>query len=172
MKTQARCPTCFRTETWDTDGTQWVDQPGGSRRPADPAFADTWHTLAEWRRGGPVVVGTCEACGQSLVSDTPGAEALTGWRLETPQGDLVLGEWITGPDGTMSVEDADAWIQAQVRADKRSTLKRQLPMLPFIAVAVVMVIVLFLVWLWAGTFFLNFVWQGMAHDAFDQMPGA
>lgn len=168
---EARCPTCFRRERWLANGEHLVEQEGGRRRAPEPAWLATWEALRAWREGGPAVVGTCAACGQPLVSDSPGAPALAGWRLHTPGGELVLGEWITGPDGPLELAAADAFVRAQARVGLARRAARELPTLPFLAIVLVGVALIAAMWASGASFFFTFIWQGMQTGGFTGSPG-
>jgi hypothetical protein len=114
-----RCLSCHRVER-RVAGAVVVEQPGGARRPADPARA-AWDVV---RRSlcaelGPIA-GVCGACGQPLVAD----EITAKRRAYTiALGDAVLTAVedgsLVGPAGALTVEEADALVDAGVPRARR-----------------------------------------------------
>ena len=165
------CSTCHRTERWAPDGTQVVVMEGGRRRPAEPVYRATWATLRDWKTGGAAVVGTCDCCAQPMVSTTPGATPVTGWTLTLPKHTITIGEWlsITPTDGTperVTIDAVDALVGTRNTAQSVRSFIGPLSTLPFLAFTGTLVLMMVLLWLFTGSFFLNFIWQGFNSGGF------
>jgi hypothetical protein len=153
MTIPVRCLTCHRAETWAHDAAVGVTRPGGDRRPSVHPTLAAWRVLLRARRGEiGAVVGRCEACGQPLVAEQPGLQALLGWTLCTPDGDLVVGRTLEGPRGPLRDDEADRWMEAQFKT--RSRIRPA--MFLFQALLFSVLVVPMGCWLWA--LFYTFVY--------------
>jgi len=92
-----------------------VRLPGGHRHPAAHPVLAAWETVRRALEDPQMqVVGRCPACDQPLVSSSGGATPFT-WTFDLPSGLLVVeGDAICGPEGPMSLEDADRWLRTQL----------------------------------------------------------
>lgn len=160
---RVRCLVCHRIEDWSTgaaDHAVAVVQPGGSRRPA---------VAAQWARGkdalrsftgevGPVV-GICEACGQLLVTDEPGISPVEV-RVDTPKGALVVGRTVRGPQGELTVEDAEKFLASQYHEPLFPALLAQVPQVMLLSTMTAPVL-LFIACVLAITGFILSAWNGL-----------
>lgn len=150
MPIAVQCPTCHRRETW-RDGTVVVEVPGGSRKPSQHPARAAWAVL----QGGHTVVGACEACGQPLVSEDPGAEAAV-YTITLPRGALRVGpDGISGPGGAMTVEEAAGWIEGQIPAEPQEP-----GALAFTLIAGALAVAMLGCWVFSMLFVTWFLWGG------------
>ena len=105
------CPSCHRRERWD-NGQREVESPGGARVPAGHPELAAWRTLRAALQGESApVVGRCPACDQPMI----GEATAVPWTIHTPEGDLVVDGVLTGPKGKMTVDEANFWVEEQLR---------------------------------------------------------
>lgn len=157
-----RCASCFRTERWVRDSVKAlcleVVIEGGDRRPAVAPPLAAWRTLRRSRAGeiGPVV-GRCPACGQPMIASDTSIPSLDTWDLETPGGTVRVGAAIVGPDGPMTDDDAEAFMNRQYPTrwltDPPSRVAMQLLILPLLVVPMI-------VWIAAIVFLFGFLKNG------------
>lgn len=119
--TTVRCPACHRIERWRGDGSSApsveVIVPGGDRRAPDHPGLAAWGILMRSRHGQlGAIVGACPACGQPLVVTEGAWAALPSWRIDTPEGAVVVGERVTGPEGAFTEEEAEKWLRKRLGA--------------------------------------------------------
>lgn len=150
------CRTCHREERWDEERSVLLE--GGKRRSSTHPVHAAWQTLKEARESGRVACGEC-ICGQPLIGNVP----LVPWTLSLPDGDYVVTDVITGPEGVVSVDDFDAAVDTAYGprfldgADPVGTTVHLMLMAPFLAI--------FMVWL--GAMFV----LSLFFYSFTQTPG-
>ena len=158
--TTVDCGSCHRRERW-ASGRVDVILPGGQRRPTVHPTWNAWRILKRVRHGdlGPVV-GACSACGQPLVASGP-ALALPEWMLETPLGNVAVGAELEDPNGTMSEEDVDRFLEGQFRQSWARHLETESW---FGGVAgILLFAVPFFLWLVAMSFAVSFMFGALSH---------
>ncbi len=139
-----RCLSCHRIERHEK-GIVTVEQPGGARRPLDPA-REAWDIVRRSVTGalGPLA-GTCSACGQPLVADEITA-ARRRYAIALGGATLVVSEdgTFTGPAGILTLDEADALVDAGAPSARREPLLRL-----FQGALLAVMIVPFVVWVLA-----------------------
>ena len=106
-----RCLSCHRRERLE-EGHRLVESPGGSRRPTMHPELAAWRTLRAGRAGETdPVVDRCTACQQPMI----GPGKAIPWTIHTPEGDVEVADALTGPKGPMTLDEADFWIEEQLR---------------------------------------------------------
>lgn len=158
-----RCPTCHREERWTLEAgvpaAVEVRLEGGNRRPAVHPQWERGRVALRAARGAFRVVGVCEACGHLLVTEGPGPKRMPV-QIDTPFGRLhVDGADVRGPQGAMSVDDADAWLADQYREPLLKGVGADLLKLPFF-IGVLGPFVLFLLSMVSVIMFLITLYEG------------
>jgi len=102
-----RCTSCHRKERRDGDALT-VELAGGLRRPTEHPTLAAWKTLRKARHDDSIVVGPC-VCGQPLLGDGPGDSV--PWTLDTPDGPIRVDREITGPNGPLDEDAAEALLE-------------------------------------------------------------
>jgi hypothetical protein len=166
------CTTCYRHEQWDVrEGAHvcvGVVMEGGTRRPGDdPQWVRGRTALASFRGEIGPVVEVCSQCGQLMVArgDLPRMDV----RVDTPEGSLEIAAKITGPDGEMTADDADAWLEQQYKVPFTKGLLGDLGRSSFFLV----LLLPFFAWLGSMVFVVSFlasIWEG-APEAVRGVPG-
>lgn len=125
---------------------------GGGRRPGEPArFA--WEVL----RASPSA-GRCPACGMPMLGDGP----VVPYRIELPEGFLVVGEHLEGPAGPLTVVEAERLVDDQLPLRGSGGAGA----LAFSSLAVAFVGILGLWFVGGLGFFLWFLWFGSQNGAY------
>jgi hypothetical protein len=107
-----RCLGCFRVERWQPGSPPEVISAGGDRRPTVHPSLQAWRTLRRSRRGEVgAIVGRCPQCDQPLVLESGTRPALPRWEIPVPTGLLVVGPTIDAPQGPLTEDEADRWME-------------------------------------------------------------
>ncbi|MCB9664748.1 MAG: hypothetical protein H6732_11590 [Alphaproteobacteria bacterium] len=156
MSFDVRCHGCHRTERWTPEGTAWTVEvlvPGGARRVGDQPGLARARALVRAARDGLRIAGVCEACGHLLLGPADGPDA-GPMEVATPRGVLASRAGVLeGPDGVLSAEAAEAWLDG---AEGRPWLRRlpgELARLPFFLV----LLPIALGWVLAAMFVVSFL---------------
>lgn len=97
------CSCCHRSERW-SGSEPVVLLEGGQRKPSQNPHLAAWSTLRRSLSGelGPVV-GSCEACGQPLISEDRDA-TIHSWSFTLSDGEYIINGGIKSPSGPMEPE--------------------------------------------------------------------